>query len=91
MKRLTLAVGVSTRINIFAAEQASMERPLKPNTVFFCSIPSPSGWKVKRNRETGLGLRGKVAMVMALSKGIGFGVARELGSESALVSIKTIW
>ena len=35
MKRLALAVGVSTRINIFAAEQDSMKRPLKPSTVFF--------------------------------------------------------
>lgn len=34
-----------------------------------------------------LGLRGKVAMVAASSKGLGFGVARELAREGALVSI----
>jgi len=34
-----------------------------------------------------LGLRGKVAMVAAASKGLGFGIARELAREGALVSI----
>ena len=34
-----------------------------------------------------LGLRGKVAMVAASSKGLGFGIARELAREGALVSI----
>lgn len=34
-----------------------------------------------------LGLRGKVAMVAASSKGLGFGIARELAKEGALVSI----
>lgn len=34
-----------------------------------------------------LGLHGKVAMVAASSKGLGFGVARELAREGALVSI----
>lgn len=34
-----------------------------------------------------LGLRGKVAMVAASSKGLGYGIARELAKEGALVSI----
>jgi len=34
-----------------------------------------------------LGLRGKVAMVAASSRGLGFGIARELAREGALVSI----
>lgn len=34
-----------------------------------------------------LGLRGKVAMVAAASKGLGYGIARELAREGALVSI----
>lgn len=34
-----------------------------------------------------LGLHGKVAMVAASSKGLGFGIARELAKEGALVSI----
>ena len=34
-----------------------------------------------------LGLRGKVAMVAAASRGLGFGIARELAREGALVSI----
>jgi 3-oxoacyl-[acyl-carrier protein] reductase len=34
-----------------------------------------------------LGLRGKVAMVAASSKGLGYGIARELAREGALVSI----
>ena len=34
-----------------------------------------------------LGLRGKVAMVAASSKGLGFGIARELAREGAMVSI----
>ena len=34
-----------------------------------------------------LGLRGKVAMVAASSKGLGFGIARELAREGALVSL----
>jgi 3-oxoacyl-[acyl-carrier protein] reductase len=34
-----------------------------------------------------LGLRGKVAMVAASSKGLGYGIARELAHEGALVSI----
>lgn len=34
-----------------------------------------------------LGLRGKVVMVAASSKGLGFGIARELAREGALVSI----
>ena len=34
-----------------------------------------------------LGLRGKVAMVAASSKGLGFGIARELAREGALLSI----
>ncbi len=34
-----------------------------------------------------LGLRGKVAMVAASSRGLGFGIARELSREGALVSI----
>jgi 3-oxoacyl-[acyl-carrier protein] reductase len=34
-----------------------------------------------------LGLKGKVAMVAASSKGLGFGIARELAREGALVSI----
>ncbi len=33
------------------------------------------------------GLKGKVAMVGGASKGLGFGVARALASEGALVSI----